>query len=121
VRTDDRQTYEVCCIPFFPYNLSLGDVVSLTSADGEYAVTSRGGRRTLRIVIQDQAFLHKGHDELHEKLTDAGVLSEFRGHALGHYAVDIVDQGQADALLEYLEPLASAGTLSWEWADPSIE
>lgn len=28
-RTQDQQRFELCCIPFFTYELSLGDVVSL--------------------------------------------------------------------------------------------
>jgi hypothetical protein len=47
-------------------------------------------------------------------------LTEFRGHAHGYCVVDIVDQGQADAVIEMLRPLTEAGTLVWEWADPVV-
>ena len=29
--TEDKQRFELCCIPFFTYGLSLGDVISIDS------------------------------------------------------------------------------------------
>ena len=119
-RTDDEQRHELCCIPFFTYGLSLGDVITLTSDDGEYRVESKGGRRTIRIAVLDEAYAHERHEDLHSELAQLGVLTEFRGHAHGYAAVDIVDQGQADAVIDLLRPLVASGTLMWEWADPVV-
>ena len=119
-RTDDKQQHELCCIPFFTYGLSLGDVITLTDPDGAYRVEAKSGHRTIRIAVQDQTYAHERHEELHGGLAQIGVLTEFRGHAYGYCAVDIVDQGQADAVIEMLRPLAEAGTLMWEWADPAV-
>ncbi len=33
-RTEDNVNFELCCIPFFTYDLSLGDVVRKTTDDG---------------------------------------------------------------------------------------
>jgi hypothetical protein len=118
-RTDDRVRHELCCIPFFTYGLSLGDVITLTDIDGAYRVESKSGHRTIRIAVQDQTYAHEQHDALHGGLARIGVLTEFRGHR-GYCAVDIVDQGQADAVIEMLRPLTEAGTLMWEWADPVV-
>ena len=119
-RTEDKRHHELCCIPFFTYGLSLGDVLTMTSEDGAYGITSKGGHRTIRIAVQDDAYAHGQHKGLHGGLTEIGVLAEFRGHASGYCAVDIADQAQADAVIAMLSPLAEAGTLVWEWADPVV-
>lgn len=116
-RTDDQQQFELCCIPFFTYGLSLGDVISV-DASRAYTVVSKNGHQTIRIAIQDEAFAHEHHEDFHGALVRLGMLIEFRGHANGYCAVDISDQTQADALIEMLQPLVTAGTLVWEWADP---
>jgi hypothetical protein len=120
-RTEDQQLHELCCIPFFPYGLSLGDVIALTDDQGSYRIEAKSGHRTLRIAVQDDVCLHEGHQELHERLVSTGARTEFRGHANGYCAVDIAGQSQADALIAYLAPLVKNGTLVWEWADPPVE
>ena len=120
-RTNDRRVHELCCIPFFPYGLSLGDSISFTGSDGEWQIESKSGHRTLRVAVQDDTYLHEQHDEFHGYLVKLGVLAEFRGHALGYCAVDIRDQTQADSLITFLDPLAAFGVLLWEWADPPVD
>jgi hypothetical protein len=117
-RTEDKQKFELCCIPFFTYGLSLGDVITLTNDGGAYRVESKSGHRTIRVAVLDPGYAHERHEELHGGLARIGVLTEFRGHASGYCAVDIADQIQADAVIELLRPLAERGTLTWEWADP---
>lgn len=117
-RTDDKQRHELCCIPFFTYGLSLGDILTITSPEGRYRVHSKSGHRTIRFVVQDQAYAHHHHEDLHGELSRIGVLSEFRGHTHSYVAVDIVDQDQADAVVALIVPLAQSGTIMWEWADP---
>lgn len=41
-RTDDKQRHELCCIPFFTYGLSLGDIFTVT-ADRAYRVEYKAG------------------------------------------------------------------------------
>jgi Domain of unknown function (DUF4265) len=117
-RTDDRERHELCCIPFFTYGLSLGDVITLTTPEGAYRVETKSGHRTIRIAIQDETYAHQHHEDLHGTLTQMGVLAEFLGHAHAYCAVDIVDQEQSDAVIAMLQPLSEAGTLMWEWGDP---
>lgn len=119
-RTEDRQRFELCCIPFFTYGLSLGDVVSLAGENSAYRVESKSGHRTIRIAVQDEEYAHRHHQDLHAALAAIGVLTEFRGHVNRYCAVDIVDQGQADAVVAHLNPLATRATLMWEWADPVV-
>jgi hypothetical protein len=119
-RTDDKVTFELCCIPFFTYNLSLGDVIRKT-ADGEYEIVSKGGHRTIRFAIQDEKYQLEGHESLHASIASAGCLAEFRGHMLGYGAIDIVDEDQSETVQALLIPLAEQGLLMWEWADPAAE
>jgi hypothetical protein len=118
-RTEDKVSFELCCIPFFAYGLSLGDVIRRTTDDGDYEIVSKGGHRTIRFAIQDTKFRHEGHDLLHAWVASAGCLAEFRGHMLGHGAIDIVDEHQSETVRAQLIPLAEQGLLVWEWADPA--
>lgn len=119
-RTTDQMHHELCCIPFFTYGLSLGDVLILTSAEGAYRVETKSGHRTLRIAVQDDKYAHEHHGKLHDALVQLGVLTEFGGHSKGYGAVDIANQRQAEAVVSFLSQLADAGTLIWEWADPVV-
>jgi hypothetical protein len=53
-RTEEKLNFELCCIPFFTYGLSLRDSFAITGSDGAYRVVSKGGHRTIRIAVQDQ-------------------------------------------------------------------
>jgi hypothetical protein len=101
-RTDDRRGNELCCVPFFTYGLSLGDIITITNLDGAHRVESTSGHRTIRVAVQDQRYAHERHAELRGTLAAIGVLREFRGHASAYGAVDIADQGQADAVIGIL-------------------
>ena len=80
----------------------------------------KSGHRTIRIAVQDETYAHERHDAMNGGLNEIGVLAEFRGHASGYCAVDIANRTQADAVIAMLSPLADAGTLVWEWADPVV-
>jgi hypothetical protein len=41
-RTEDKVDFELCCVPFFTYGLSLGDVVTTTNDEGAYKIVSKG-------------------------------------------------------------------------------
>ena len=119
-RTEDKQRFELCCIPFFTYGLSLGDVITISDKQVAYRVDSKAGHRTIRFAIQDQEFADRRHEEFHGALAATGVLIELRGHAHGYGAIDVVTQDQADAVIDVLRPLAQSATLMWEWADPVV-
>lgn len=119
-RTADKERFELCCIPFFTYGLSLGDVIKVADEQGSYRVHSKSGHRTIRFAIQDQDFAHSRHEGFHGALAATGVLMELRGHAHGYGAIDIATRAQADAVIAVLRPLAENATLMWEWADPVV-
>lgn len=118
-RTDDGASHELCCIPFFTYGLSLGDVITLTSEGGDYEIQRKGGHRTIRFTFNGQLAAHQHHNEVHEGLLSIGVAAEFRGAHGGYGAIDLVEDRQAEAVVALLKPLADSEVLMWEWADPA--
>jgi len=118
-RTEDKQSFEMCCIPFFTYGISLGDSLQVDQATGAHRVTTKGGHRTVRVAFTDDAVAHQEHDRLHAVLSgDLGCLVEFRG---AHYAaIDIANDCQQEGVIEVLTPLFDEGKLLWEWADPAL-
>ena len=117
-KTDDKRLFELCCIPFFTYGQSLGDVLEIDTADGTHKVHAKGGHRTIRIAFLDDQAAHAQHVAIHRVLIDdLGCRVEFR--AGNHYAaVDLPPGTDPPAVLAILDPLAESGALMWEWADP---
>jgi hypothetical protein len=117
-RTEDKRLFELCCIPFFPYGQSLGDTLEIDPATGAHQLHAKGGHRTVRAAFLDDAAAHAQHAALHHALvSDLGCQVEFRaGH---HYAaIDLPPGTDATTVIAILTPLAAAGALTWEWADP---
>lgn len=115
-RTDDRELFELCCIPFFSYGHSLGDVLRVDLETGEHTVAQKGGHQTIRFVFADDRHAHEHHQQLHGSLIEARCLLELSGGR--HGAIDVDDQSKTDLVISILDPHHSAGYLSWEWADP---
>ena len=117
-RTEDRQIFELCCIPFFPYGVSLGDRLAIAD-DGSFRVVQKSGHQTIRVVIHDAAYAHEHHAEFHDLIARTGARAEFFGHAATYWALDVDDHDHAQRVIDVLAPLSEARTLDWEWADPS--
>ena len=116
--TGDQHSYEMCCIPFFAYGISLGDVLHIDADTGAHSVVRKSGHRTIRIAFLNNEAAHGHHDRIHDALVSSGVLVEFRGQ---HYAsIDIANEAQLAAVLAALTPLLDARDLLWEWADPVL-
>jgi Domain of unknown function (DUF4265) len=117
-RTDDKLVFELCCIPFFPYGQSLGDTLEIDTATGAHRVHAKSGHRTIRAAFLNDQAAHAQHSAMHRALVnDLGCQVEFRaGH---HYAaIDLPPGSDASTVMAALTPLAEAGALTWEWADP---
>jgi hypothetical protein len=119
-RTEDQLRFELCCIPFFTYGQSLGDVLEVTPGTGQHRVHAKSGHRTIRFAHTDDRQAHEGHQSLHGALVNqVGCAVEFRSN--GHYgAIDLPPNVDAASVVALLEPLHSAGALEWEWADPAV-
>lgn len=108
---EDR--FQICCIPFFLYDVALGDVVSTRpSGDRTYvvdAVVERSGRFVFRIWFGDSLY---PRDVVADDLIKLGALLEWSSVNL--IAVDAADADQARVVADYLAEQERAGHLAYE-------
>ena len=108
---DDR--FEVCCIPFFLYDIALGDIVTTgPKGDRKYVVkevAERSGRYVFRVWFGES--FHP-RDEVAEQLKSFGALLEWSSRNL--LAVDAVDQEHAQLVADFLAESEKAGQLYYE-------
>lgn len=99
---DGDGLFELCCVPFFPDGLSLGDVLEVDTATGAHQIRAKSGHRTIRIVFVDDRAAHAQHVALHMSLVgDLCCQVEFR--AGNHYAaVDLPPQADEEAVIAFL-------------------
>jgi hypothetical protein len=118
-RTEDQRLFEMCCIPFFTYGISLGDLLEVNQDTGAHSIHRKSGRRTIRVNFLNDEAAHREHHHLHDALVGPlGCLGEFHGP---HYAaIDLANDQQASAVIDVLTPLFEVGSLIWEWADPTL-
>lgn len=107
-KIDDRH-FEICCIPFFAYDLALGDVVE---TDGDFLVrkvSTRSGRYVFRVYFGRSAH---PREEITEGLESLGALLERSSANL--LAVDARDQAHAEVIANYLQEREDLGQLMYE-------
>lgn len=109
-RVGDRR-FSICCIPFFAYNLALGDEVE---TDGNYVVqgvVKPSGQFTFRVWFGDSN--NPGvKDEVLQQLEVMSVLFEWSSANL--LAISARDSDQAQQLVDYLYARQNAGDLMYE-------
>ena len=110
VRQISEDQFQLCCIPLFAADLSLGDIVRTEHRDGRdfmvAEVIQPSGRWTFRV------WLGKSNEHISavaEEMTALGVLSEpGSAHLL---ALDVPDEARAETLAAHLQ----AGETSGRW------
>ena len=105
--------FEVCCIPFFLYDVALGDVVVTSPKDDRKYVVARvvepSGRYVFRVWFGES--FHP-RDEVVEELVGLGSLVEWSSRNL--VAVDAVDAEHAQLIADFLAEREKAGQLIYE-------
>lgn len=113
VRQLEPTQFEVCCIPFFLYDVALGDVVETTPCGGDEfrlkSVTRPSGRYVFRAYFAGQR--HRYAPNVADALRQAGALIEWSSPRLA--AIDI-EGGRAQAIADRLHAFAEAGRLVYE-------
>ena len=108
-----ENTFEICCIPFFMYNIALGDVVATTATeDSKYLVTSvvkPSGRYVFRVWFGESLRFAR---DITEKLEALGSLIEWSSVNL--LAVDAIDQDHAQVVADLLAEHERLGHLVYE-------
>jgi hypothetical protein len=85
--------FEIWCIPFFAYDLALGDVVRATAEDGVIrSVESRSGNGVVRVAVKRREEVDELHLRIHDLLGRLEYLCEW--FAPGYVAVS-VEAGRA--------------------------
>jgi hypothetical protein len=113
VRQRADNQFEVCCIPFFIYDVALGDIVLTSSTESlRYVVESvaaPSGRYVFRVWF-GQSFHPR--DEIASELTALGSLIEWSSRNL--LAVDAADGEHAQFIADFLMDRQKAGHLIYE-------
>jgi len=112
-RQVSEDTFELCCIPFFLYDVALGDVVQTREAHGR--------RYVLDTVVQPSGhyvfrayFGRSAHprEEIVERLTELGAVVEWSSATL--LAIDALDLDHAQQIADFLQMRAGLGQLMFE-------
>lgn len=110
LRLDERR-FSICCIPFFAYDLALGDEVETDGNHVVHRVVKGSGRYTFRVWFENSTRLGT-KDEVLFQMGRVGVDLEWSSENL--LAVSAGDADQAQQVAEYLHAQQSTGYLTYE-------
>src|SRR5205807_8144309 len=96
-RQIDEHRFEICCIPFFVYDLALGDVVETDDDHVVQRVVESSGRYVFRVWFGES--FHP-RDEIAAELEAMGSLLEWSSRNL--LAVDAADEEHARNVADFL-------------------
>ncbi len=102
-------TFEICCIPFFVYDVALGDIVE---TDGDYIVKrvmEPSGRYVFRVWFGNSFY---PRSELESELLELGALLEWSSENL--CAVDATDLSHAEVVADCLDRFERLQGVSYE-------
>lgn len=109
----DENLFELCCIPFFVYDLALGDIVETAPAGERRYMLSRVVERSGRLVFRvwfGESFHPR--DEIAAQLDELGALLEWSSPNL--LAVDAADECLAKTISGWLLDQEQQGRLVYE-------
>lgn len=108
-RQIDERHYELCCIPFFAYDLALGDVVEVDASYMVKRVTKASGRFVFRVYFGSSDY---PSEEVVERLAALGGLLEWSSVDL--LAVDAPGLAEGQPIADYLQAQEDQGRLLYE-------
>ena len=101
--------FQVCCVPFFVYDVALGDVVETDANYDVERVVERSGRFVFRVWFGES--FHP-RQEIADELERLGALLEWSSTNL--IAVDARDENAAQLIANYLDQQERVGRLTFE-------
>jgi hypothetical protein len=125
VRKVRGKLYEVMAVPFFAYNISLGDIVSCsTDDDGEGLfidkVVKKSGNRTVRVAFKSpEGGNHVEARKLVDYFKKAGLKWDYNGIRV--FSVNISTDDQYRKLVARLNRIPKTAQMIWEDGDPEPE
>ncbi|WP_406725814.1 DUF4265 domain-containing protein [Streptomyces sp. GD-15H] len=118
LRSLGGEEFEVCCIPFQIYGVSLGDRVKLSDGRFVSGVLSRSGRKVFRVFFTDPRppiNVPDSRDALRSAIAAGRFLSEWSGDR--HVAIDVPESCDPVQLFEAIEGEVINETAYCEWGD----
>lgn len=114
VKRLDEDQFEVCCIPYFLYDIALGDTVETAPQGGRQYILSRvlnrSGRYVFRAFFERPQYRYR--DTTVEGVQALGAQIEWSSPSL--LAVDARDAAHAQQIADYLQEQEDAGRLMYE-------
>lgn len=105
--------FEICCIPFFVYDLALGDIVRTAAKNGKKYIVDEvlreSGHFTFRVSLSQSGL---SRDDLAARLVEMGALTERSSRTM--LAVDSPDAEHAQRIADFLHSEEQAGRLIYE-------
>ncbi|SRR5579885_3380577 len=111
-RKIDVNTFEICCIPFFTYGFSLGDLVETNAEYTIQRIVEKRGHISLRAAVTRLENQDKIHETLHARVDSIGLLHEW--FSPGYLSVDLPPDVRRDEILSHLDPLVINGEIAVE-------
>lgn len=106
-------TFEVCCIPFYIYDLSLGDIVQMRVLEGEKyifdSVVVPSGHWTFRVLFEET---NKAREPFLNNLVEMGVILEWS--SVNMVAVDVASSDAVQQVADFLWKHEQDGGLVYE-------
>lgn len=113
-RQINENLFELCCIPFFLYDVALGDTVRTSPQSGRRYVVSgvldSAGRSVFRVHFEQSTLGNR--DDVVARLTEMGALLEWSSGSL--LAVDARDEAHGQEIADYLFDQENGGRLVYE-------
>lgn len=112
-RQISENRFEICCIPFFIYDLALGDVVECRKAENatqNLTVIESSGHETYWVWIEDHCPMSK-LEQIRDKLIEH--LIEHEGFGFKLLAIDIPLTKSSDILDEIFAESVAEGLLKY--------
>lgn len=110
-------TYELRCIPFVAYGLSLFDRVVVVN-DVVSAVSQYGGHRSLRALIVPEP-VGMSVAMIADTFTNLARAESllFEWHGDRHVAIDFPPGVKPQSISDFVVEQKQAGNIFWEWSD----
>lgn len=113
----EENVFEICCIPFLVYGLSLGDFVNTTRVEGEDYIIDEIVKKNGHITYRVWFFDISEWDIVVKQIKKLGCLVEIRWDKSKLIAVDVPTIEARKKLEVYLTELEAGGSVKCEIAE----
>ncbi len=111
-RKIDVYTFEICCIPFFTYGFTLGDIVETNAEYTIQKIVEKRGHISLRAAVTRLENQDEIHETLHAWVDSTGLLYEW--FSPGYLSVDLPPDARRDDVISHLDSLVKSGEVAIE-------